>query len=160
MRFWSTEYGSIILSSRRAIRDNRYPQPVRLRIWCTSIVDWGIVTFFKSKLLFFKNNPSFKKNPSYTGTRLQQFRANNPPRFPRINQKSWTDPLQLIYKILPLAVNLLQYLHITCLSYRIYFFKFLDWIVPPFSVVLYPWILPWIPHLLLVILYRIIFICI
>jgi hypothetical protein len=75
-----SEYGSIILSSRRAIRDNRYPQPVRLRIWCTSIVDWGIVTFFKRKLLFFKNNPSFKKNPSYTGTRLQQFRANNPPR--------------------------------------------------------------------------------
>jgi hypothetical protein len=56
-----SEYGSIILSSRRAIRDNRYPQPVRLRIWCTSIVDWGIVTFFKRKLLFFKNNPSFKK---------------------------------------------------------------------------------------------------
>ena len=43
MRSCSTKYGLTILSSRRAIRDNIYSQPVRLRIWC--IVNWVIVTF-------------------------------------------------------------------------------------------------------------------
>ena len=37
---YSCKYGSIILSRRRASRDNRYSHPVRLRIWC--IVNWDI----------------------------------------------------------------------------------------------------------------------